>query len=509
MGKLLIFIFVIALAVRFLYFPDNIYFGFDQARDAFESLDIYKNFNLKIIGPSTAAENLFHGPLYWYLIGSFYLLGGGNPQIPAAFLSILNALGVFIIFWIGRRIFNPMVGIMAAFLYAISFEQTQYALYFGNPAPAVLTMMLFYAGLMLLFFEKKWVGLPTALFFLGLSIQFEFFIIYLLGVMGILIIIFGRRVIRQLTFPQIIISLGAFLVAISTFVIADLKFNFRTIKTLLNMTGNSRVSNFSLTDYFDKLIRHINDNILSANLIHNNYTILQLLLIGLIIYVFYLIFKKKDYRREFSFLTIWFLSGIFLFAFGTPRLYYSNIGISPALLLISAFLISKVYTRKKILAIVLLIVILTSNLTQVLERNKEGIINDIYVQEGMLLGREKQALDFIYTKAEHKPIVVSALTMPLKINTTWAYLFNWYGGNKYHYLPFWAGEAALGYPGFLPTWKSQEKDYIMFSIIEPTRGVRYAFIEQYLKEQEQYGKVFEEKILGDKWTSQLIVQLRK
>ncbi len=31
---LVILIFILALIIRFLYFPNNIYFGFDQARDA-------------------------------------------------------------------------------------------------------------------------------------------------------------------------------------------------------------------------------------------------------------------------------------------------------------------------------------------------------------------------------------------------------------------------------------------------------------------------------------------
>lgn len=499
-------IFFTAFILRVLFFPQNVYFGFDQARDAFESLDIYKNFNFKIIGPSTAAENLFHGPLYWYLIGPFYWLSGGNPEIPAAFLLFLNALGVFSIFWIGKTLFNPVAGMLAGFLYAVSFEQTQYALYFGNPAPAVLTVMTFYAGLAFLVFKKNWIGLPVSLFALGLSIQFEFFLIYLSFIFVIIVVIFKKEVIPQITIPRILVSLFSFSIAVSTFVLAEIKFGFRTVTTLIETVasiGRHQQEASPLLAYWDKLTLHVHDNLVTGNK-----TIQVLILSVLLLYFFYLILNKKNSYKQITFLIIWFLSSAFLFLFGIPKLYYSNIGIAPALLLLVAYIISKIYVSKKPIAIFFMIVILVSNLVLISKRNSEGVISDIYVQEGMLLSREKQALDFIYQQANKKPIVVSALTMPLKINTTWAYLFNWYGKNKYGYLPYWAGEVAPGFPGFLPSWKSQEEEYIMFSIIEPTRGVRYAFVEQYLSEQEQYGKVVEEKVFGDK-SSWLIVQLRE
>jgi hypothetical protein len=49
----------------------------------------------------------------------------------------------------------------------------------------------------------------------------------------------------------------------------------------------------------------------------------------------------------------------------------------------------------------------------------------------------------------------------------------------------------------------------MFTIKEPVRGVREAFINDFLLEQEQYGAVSGEVILGDIWYAQLIIQRRK
>lgn len=512
MRKLLFLIFLFACLVRFFYFPENIYFGYDQARDAFESQNIYRNSDLKVIGPSTAEENLFHGPLYWYLIGPLYLLGDGDPKFPAAMLLIINAAGLFVIFWIGRTLFNFKAGILAALLYAFSFEQTQYALYFGNPAPAVLTMMLFYGGLAILIFKKRWLGLPISLTGLGLSIQFEFFLVYLFAILLILLIFFRNSVIKVLNLKRVTISLSVLFITLTSFLFAEIKFDFRTMRSLLSIVTTiqpKEESNQALSLYFGKLLRHINDNLFSFdNFYHvQNATMIMFLVLACI--SFYILIKKKSEYQKILFLLVWIFSSSLLLIFGTSELYYTNIGISPALILLASFLIVQLFERFLALGLVLTLVILLSNIGLIMGQNPKGIISGIYVQEGMLLSNEKRVIDYIYSEAKGKPIVVSALTMPLKINTTWAYLFNWYGKEKYGYLPYWAGETALGYPGSLPFWKSQEESYIMFSIIEPTRGIRPAFIENFIEEQEQYGKVTDEKTFGEKPYAQLKVQKRE
>ena len=72
-----------------------------------------------------------------------------------------------------------------------------------------------------------------------------------------------------------------------------------------------------------------------------------------------------------------------------------------------------------------------------------------------------------------------------------------------------AGEKAPGYPGNLTPWRSQVQNYTMFAIVEPSRGVRQAFIDNFLKEQEQYGVIIEENQFGQKPYSNFVIQRRK
>jgi len=100
-GRLLIllFIFLSAVLLRFLYFPDNTYFGFDQARDAFAVREILSG-HFKITGPPTATGIFHHGVLYYYLFAPLYFFSGGDPVAVSLFLRVLNAAGIFLLFLI-------------------------------------------------------------------------------------------------------------------------------------------------------------------------------------------------------------------------------------------------------------------------------------------------------------------------------------------------------------------------------------------------------------------------
>src|SRR5207248_111230 len=107
-----------------------------------------------------------------------------------AVLRVINALGVFLVFLVGKNLFSRKAGFLGAFLFAISFEQTQYALFFGHPALAAVTVLIFYLGLSLLIFKKKGYGLIIALIGLGLSIQSHFIYSLLIPVLGIYLLFY-------------------------------------------------------------------------------------------------------------------------------------------------------------------------------------------------------------------------------------------------------------------------------------------------------------------------------
>ena len=461
--------FTIAVAIRFIWFPNNVYFGYDQARDAIVSQGIYKNVDLKIVGPSAGKEGLYHGPAYWYLIGPVYLLSGGNPSFVLAFISLLNAVGVFLIYFLGKRLFDEKIGLIASFFYAISFSQTQYALYFANPSPAVLSIMIFYLGwAFLLFGKNKWSWFLIGLG-LGLSIQFEFFLIYLFAPAFLFFVFFFREIKKKTKLKNFLFGVFSLVLTLSTFIMVEVKYGFRASKMILGLFLPKSAEagpeiHFATSNFLGRIGMEV-----YYDVFRGVPKTREILAISLFLLILILIFKFKTYRKQFLFILIWILSNLFLDFFGPPQLYYVGIGLSIPVIFIFSFLIGQLSRKNKFLTVVVLTIFIYGNIHLITKYNPKGPVMDLYVQRGMLLSDEKKVLDYIYSDIKKEKFVVNALTMPYKIKTTWAYLFNWYGMKKYGNVPFWGGEDVPGYEGSLPL--PDRREYTRYAIFEPTRGI--------------------------------------
>lgn len=491
-------IFILALIIRFLYFPNNIYFGFDQARDGFAALEIAAG-NLKLIGPPTSFPGLFHGSLYYYILAPLYFLGGSSPEFVAAALRILNACGVFLIFYIASVLFNQRIGFLSGLLYAISFEESQFSIYMGNPTLAVLSIMIMYLGLATVIFSKKNYGLVLVAFSLGISIQFQFALFYLTMPIFLIMVIF-RNSFTKLPFKIWFLSILAFLLSISTFILAEIKYGFRTTHALIlliNSGGGKNLGNIIET-YLYTIHKMVQFNLT------DNWSMSGIILILLAI-IFLIFIKQNKYSKQLILLGVWFFSLMVTFIINggvsNPEknipLYYPNIGISIALIIFVAFLIDQIFKKSKYLAGILIILIILANILLIKTLNPKGTIIEINAQKGMVLSDEKKVLDYIYQDLGG-PIAVKAVTMPFDINTTWSYLFEWYGKNKYGYVPIWNGKNAAGFPGNLTVQEAQEGlPQTRYVIIEPLRGVPMYLVEDFLKDEAYFTNIVEEKKFGE------------
>lgn len=502
---LLIPVFIVAVFLRFLYFPDNIYFGFDQARDAFATREIL-NGHLKLIGPPTSFEGLRHGVLYYYLYAPFYWIGKGDPSLLSAFLRIVNAVGVIPIFAITTILFNKYVGLISAWLFAVSFEQTQFAIYLNHPSFAVISILLMYLGLSLLIFRKNSFGLIIALLGLGLSIQFEFILIYLFIPFIIILLIF-RKSIPRISRQALFLGFTTFLLTIATFIIAEIKFSFRSANLLPQLLfGHNEKSLYRIiSTYLFEMGQVIKFNLTR---------IIQIKLsAGLIVLLSFLFALTSKTKKQAIFLGIWFFSGVIVyFVTGGEDLnvdiiqYHPNVGLSLSLIIFISYLLY-ILGKKTHFLVSLTVIILVSlaNFSFIQKVNPYGSMPEINAQSFMLLSDEKKVVDYIYQDSEYKPFAVKAVTLPYIINTTWSYLFEWYGKQKYGYLPVWSGKNALGYPGNLVVEEAQQKlPERRYLIIEPVRGIPRHLINDYLKEENYFTNLEEEHKIGS-----FIVQKRK
>lgn len=494
----LILLFIIGIIIRFLYFPDNIYFGYDQARDAFISLEVLHG-KIKIAGPTTSIPGFNHGALFYYLYAPIYFFSQSDPTGLAIFLKFYNAFGIFLIFLIAKNLFGGQnktfgkrIGIISAILYTFSYEQSQYSLFMTHPALAVITVLTFYLGLSLLIFQKKAYGLPLALLGMGLSFQFHFLLFFLIAIFILNLIFFWKKIPR-INLKTILFSIFALAFSFSTFIIAEIKFGFKSFKLLIGIFGGSGAGYFSYGGFqsiWHASLRYVQDNFFAAGFFA------PVLLIILLILAFYYL-RGKNYRDQMIFLLIWFLGGLVSYFINDTSLYFYGIGTSLSLIILASFILSRWFSFSKLITIGLVVLIIGSNLYLIKLNNSIGPNKEINVQTGMLLSDEKKAIDYMYEKADGQPFAVNGFTLPLEVNTTWAYLFGWYGQRKYGYQPVWGGVSAPGYEGNLEVNNNRSSlPDKRFLITEPTRGSEGP-LSSFLTNEGWFTDIIEEKRFGE------------
>lgn len=162
----------VAFFFRAAYLWRDLVFVYDQGRDAQIVQEILHG-KLTFIGPTTGLDGVYLGPFYFYFLVLPYVVGGGNPIIPAYFFIALLSVTCLAIFWIGNKIAGKKAGIVAAALFAASISQVQFARWLSNPTTlpffATLAWICLYFSL-----EKRkalFFGLTGILF--GICLQLE------------------------------------------------------------------------------------------------------------------------------------------------------------------------------------------------------------------------------------------------------------------------------------------------------------------------------------------------
>lgn len=501
--KILLLFLILGGFLRFIYF-DKITFFYDQARDAFEAINIIANHHLKLLGPMTDIPGLFHGPLYWYLLSPIYFFTQGNVIMARIFFILLSLLNIVLIFFLARKLFrNNNIALLSSFLLSISFETTQYSRWLSNPAPVVLTVGLFFYGLWA-FLEKESWGFPLLLLGWGLSIQFQFFFVYeiILILLAAVFVLLQKKKSKIIVLNKLNIFIyGMFLLSISTFAVAEIKFRLQGIKALLGFFFQRKSPMFDLypklINFFHSLVANVRNNII------NNQTMATLVLLALFVFVGYSLIKKNKFKKQLIFLSIWFLSPVILYFIEGTNAYFLNLGnVYPLILLVVYFLYELLMQKTTLLKVgifvMIFFIIIASNINLIIKNNSKG--ETLFaIQQEMLLPYQQRVVDWIYQESRGKQFAINSVTNPLFINSTWAYQFDYYGKRKYGYMPMWLGYPQQDYAGgdvhFADINNRQGK--LLFLIIEPAGGIPLDYIQGYKDFENIRSKLIKTKKIGN------------
>lgn len=492
-------IFLLGLALRLLFFKE-ITMGYDQARDALEAVSIWTSDPIRLRGPMTDLQGLTHGPLYWYLISPFYYFSQENIYVVKFALILINLLGIFIAYYIGKKLFsNSKIALLASLLYAVSFEAVQYARWLSNPSPAVVTVPLAFYGLWMIYKRSFW-GYIVFFTFWTLSIQFQFFLVYMLFIFVALFIYQLVTERKKILWKSLLMGIASAVVISSTFIASELKFHFSGMRALLSFLGEQKPVMGTFVEPFllfvDKMAQAYYFNVFGINM----------MLAGLIMLacVLYVVLRQSKKKEELMFLVLWLFAPIILVSFEKNNSYFIILGVVYPVILLSAYLLGRIIESRYIyVGVGIALVVILGNVKLINTYNRMG--EPIFAVQTMLYYQMENAVDWIYKDSQGEEFGINTVTNPLFINTTWAFMFDSYGKRTFGRMPVWLGYPQNGvygekvqYAGIIP-----KKGMVYYLIIEPTQGIPMSYAKGFPLYEDSRSEVLSERRFGD-----IVVQKR-
>ncbi|MCL5018904.1 MAG: glycosyltransferase family 39 protein [Patescibacteria group bacterium] len=473
--------------------PANLAFDYDQYEDLFYTYKIAVDHRLPIIGRAIYGNPaLHHGVFSFYLNLPAFLVSAGNPFVIAYWNSLLNGATAILLFFFAKSLFkSTSAGLITAFLATVSFEFIKFSNWLTNETVGILIVPLFYLGLWSYYQNKRW-GLILAAVGLGLSLQTGLAYLYLIPIALFFWIIFRPKL------PDLKLTLTSFLLfllTISTMILTEIKLKFAAFYALLHFSDNFGDSKLNFLDRLHLFSRDFFTDF-SSNLFPQKPDLGIYIGAGVILLTVLLLLNPKRPAQEKKgvyFLLLYLFSPLVTLILGYHDKPWFLIGIIPAIVLLSGYVISKVKPPLLILPILLLIGF--SNIALILNRPQESYkLFGVTYDQTSHLAYQLQVVDYTYKSSKGLPFAINAVTYPLYYNGMWAYLYNWYGKSYYNYLPGWSGGDQL-HPYDLLLKPSSQEEYL-YMLISDT--ARIPLIHKILGRTwaSEKGKLIEEKTFG-------------
>ncbi|MGI5826326.1 MAG: glycosyltransferase family 39 protein [Patescibacteria group bacterium] len=475
---ILALILAVAVFFRFRHWPDYLPFDFEKSRDLIVSRNIYLNRKLTLIGPTTEVEGIFHGPLYYYLLGLGYYIFNGDPKAGSIVSFGFNFAALIALYFIGSKLFSKKVGLLASFLYAVSLEAVSYAYWLSNPGPSIVFLFLmFYFFYRFLSGEEKYLAL--SLFCFGLSLQFQVLNVLFLVPLALSYLLLGRPRINP---KNLLLAPFSVLLPVSTFIFFDLKHQFLMTNAFLDrylQNSQGPGLKINLLDYFTRLAREFSHVLFPVVPKLAGWFLMAAILFFLVWKIFV---EKKD--KLWKYLLIWIFATFPVFLINS-RIGESSaafMGVSGAIVLAAAAFMDQIFKKNTLLIAAILLLIGLVNLKGVDCYLTSGSFRLFDAYEDLYLKKDLSIIRWIYEKSEGQSFQLDTVTSPLYVSTLWDYLFSWYGQKE-------------GLPA-----PSRENPKTKFLILEPfvdthfkTEAIKKVGNDFKLSEEKDFGGVVIQK----------------
>lgn len=421
---ILIGILFVAAFFRLFRVSDYMTFLGDEGRDVLVVKGILEG-NLTLLGPRASAGDFFTGPIYYYMMTPFLWLWNYDPVGPAIMVGLFGIATVWLVYYVGKKLFDIKTGLIAAALYAVSPLVLTYSRSSWNPNTlpffALLTMFTLYKAVTE---SRSWKYFVLTGFLLGICVQLHYISLFLGAVVALSLFLmnwyFNKKIKVFETIKYYVQIFIGFLIGFAPFLAFEVRHGFPNLKTIFGfITKDSAEAGYAtynafyepVADVFFRIFGRLVFNFPRAT-DYERFDMLMLQITGTLIVVsaiaaIIMLVRNKN-RYAVILLSVWLVIGVVLFGFYKKPIYdYYLVFIFPLPFLLIGNLFSRITNLKNekiaygaIFGVTATIGLFIFNLTNspfVYEPNKQK-------------EQIKRISDFVASKTDNKPFNFALIT---------------------------------------------------------------------------------------------------
>lgn len=367
---LLFFIIVVAVFFRSYNYLERLNIQSDHSLFAQASFYAADNFIFPLIGPFAQAP-FFTGPWWLWFLELIYLFPFGVNSAWVV-MSLLSIVFVILIYWLGKEIGGKRLGLISAFLTAISPAQIANSFSVWNAAIDPLLALLATIFLIRFYKNKNY----TDIFLLGFSVSLAFTIHFQTSLL--LPLAFFGAIISKFQLKYLMLLFLGLIIPVIPFIYFDLRNNwFWFVSVFIYSTVDQYaiwVPNRWLT-YLTNYWPQTWGSIVGGN------QIIGALLILLLSVMTLLKLKVVRNNKKFFLIALTFLMMVIMFRYyrGERYFYFSNFA-HPAVIILSSWVIVELYKFRKQAGLLLAGVIIVFTLLQSLSNLESNNVNRVKME---------------------------------------------------------------------------------------------------------------------------------
>lgn len=365
--SLLLLIIILAVGAFFRFYKIREYMTFlgDEGRDMLVVKRMIIDHKFTLLGPITSVGSMYMGPIYYYFMAPFLWIWQFDPVGPSVMVGLFSLMTIFLVYRLGKDFFHPSIGMLSAFLYAISKLTVIYGHSSWNPNIVPFFALLIIYCLLHVVVRKKYYFLPIAFFSLGILIQLHYVTLMFFPIIFCVLALIRFRIPLRYYLSSTI----TFIVSYSPFLLFELRHNFVNLHSVWRFIWEQKrstpVTVFSFFNtVFDTLVR-----IFWRIVVIENAELTKLFIIGVIAvigFIWYKQEKNKERLLAMKVVLIWLTVGIISFGLYQGMIYdYYYGSLFPVPIILTSLMLYTLWNIKytgKIIAVITLFLIVFFNI---------------------------------------------------------------------------------------------------------------------------------------------------